>query len=98
MFGRSLDVRDRYVVTEGLFYGTFEVAPIGDIPHRYGCKDDAEHHPLKQADGIDTLVAGCSLSELDISRLLWVVYPRAPKTGANWLSFAWCSAMVVDGT
>ena len=47
MFCRSPDVRDRCVVTEGLFNGTFEVAPAGGIPHRYGCKDDAEPHPLK---------------------------------------------------
>ena len=47
MFGRSLDVRDRCVVTGELFNGTFEVAPTGGIPHRYGCKDDAEPHPLK---------------------------------------------------
>ena len=26
---------------------TFEVAPVGGIPHRYGCRDDAEPHPLK---------------------------------------------------
>ena len=47
MFDRSLDVRDRYVVTEGLFNGTFEVAPVGGIPRHCGCKDDAEPHPLK---------------------------------------------------
>ena len=47
MFGRYLGVRDHCVVTEGLFYGTFEVAPIGGIPHRYECKGDAEPHPLK---------------------------------------------------
>ena len=47
MFSRSLGVRDRYVAIEEFFYGTFEVAPVGGIPHRYGCKDDAEPHPLK---------------------------------------------------
>ena len=34
-------------MTEESFYGTFEVAPVGGIPYRYGCKDDAELHPLK---------------------------------------------------
>ena len=66
MLCRSLDDRDHYVATEGLFYGTFEAAPIGGIPHRYEYKDDAAPHLLKQADGIDTLVAGCFLSELGI--------------------------------
>ena len=47
MFSRPLDVRDHYAAIEGFFYGIFVVAPVGDIPHRYGCKDDAEHHPLK---------------------------------------------------
>ena len=47
MFCRSLDDRDRYVTTEEPFYGTFEVAPVGGIPHHYGCKDDAEPYPLK---------------------------------------------------
>ena len=47
MFGQSLDVRDRYEVTEEFFYGTFEVAPVGGIPHCYCCKDDVEPHPLK---------------------------------------------------
>ena len=47
MFGRSLGVRDRYVAIGGFFYGTFEVTPVGGIPHCYGCKDDVEPHPLK---------------------------------------------------
>ena len=47
MFGRSLGVRDRYVAIEEFFNGTFEVAPVGGIPHCYGCKDNAEPHPLK---------------------------------------------------
>ena len=47
MFSRSLDVRDCYAVTGEFFYGTFEVTPVGCIPHPYGCKGDVEPHPFR---------------------------------------------------
>ena len=47
MFCLFLDDQDHYVMTEEFFYGTFEVAPVGNIPHHYGCKGDVEPHPLK---------------------------------------------------
>ena len=47
LYGAQNWIQARTVAIEEFFYGTFEVAPVGGIPHRYVYKDDAEPHPLK---------------------------------------------------